>query len=128
MTARDLARFGLLYLREGRWRGQQIVPREWVRASGQVHKAVPYDGVAGYGLSWWIPDGPLQEYGTYSASGSGNQSVMILPALDIIFVFRASAVLDDGVNGLDAREILLRLIGALSGVPKDYPVFVPVTN
>ena len=37
MSARDLARFGLLFLNDGRWKGQQVVPVDWVRASTQTY-------------------------------------------------------------------------------------------
>lgn len=128
MSARDLARFGLLYLREGRWSGQQIVPAEWVRTSTRIHKEVPYEPVAGYGLNWWIPSGSLREYGTYLASGTGSQSIMVLPELDIVFVHRATSYLESGVNGLEVREILLRLIKTRTGHAQEQPEFVPLTK
>ena len=128
MTARDLARFGLLYLREGRWEDRQIVPAEWVAASSRVHMDVPYEPVAGYGLSWWIPSGPLKAYGTYLAAGAGSQSIMILPELDIVFVFRSSAVLDRGVNGLEVRDILMQLLDARTESAQVDPDLVPWTE
>jgi CubicO group peptidase (beta-lactamase class C family) len=125
MTARDLARFGLLYLRDGRWEDRQVVPADWVAASRRIHIDVPYEPVAGYGLSWWIPSEPLQAYGTYLAAGVGSQSIMILPALDIVFVLRASAVLERGVSGLEVRDILMRLLDARAGTASDHPELIP---
>jgi len=128
MTARDLARFGLLYLRDGRWTDRQVVPAAWVDASRRIHIDVPYEPVAGYGLSWWIPSGPLQAYGTYLAAGAGSQSIMILPELDIVFVLRASAVLERGVNGLEVRDILMRLLDARTDTGREAPALVPWTE
>ena len=128
MSGRDMARFGLLYEREGCWRDQQIVPADWVEASGQIQKAVPYDPVAGYGLMWWIPSGPLQKHGTYLASGSGSQSIIIAPELDIVFIHRATADLGRGVNGLQVREILHRLIDAQNEPAVDQPQLVPLSE
>lgn len=128
MSARDMARFGLLYLSNGRWNDHQIVPADWVEASGRVHKKIPGEHAAGYGLSWWIPAGPLEKYGAYHASGTGNQLITILPGLNIVFVQRASSVLDDGVFGLDAREILYRLIDARTGNESDQPELIPVSG
>jgi CubicO group peptidase (beta-lactamase class C family) len=56
MSARDLARFGLLYARGGMWQGQQIVPAAWVRESTTAHSQT-YIG-SGYGYLWWtgFPD------------------------------------------------------------------------
>ena len=52
MTARDMARFGLLFLREGEWDGEQIVPRDWVRDS--VTSYSDAGGSGGYGYMWWV--------------------------------------------------------------------------
>lgn len=57
MTARDMARFGLLYLREGRWRDQQIIPNSWVRESTTAYSVADgntRDGYSGYGYLWWV--------------------------------------------------------------------------
>lgn len=128
MSARDMARFGLLYARNGRWERQQVVPADWVETSGQIHKDVPYEPVAGYGLLWWIPSGELGEYQTYLASGTGSQSIIVVPELDIVFVHRATADLERGVNGLQAREILLRLINARIGETRENPRLIPLTE
>ena len=128
MSARDLARFGLLYLRKGRWNGQQIIPAEWIEDSRRIHKEVPGDAVAGYGLSWWIPAGKMQEYEIYLASGSGNQSIMILPKLNIVFVHRASAILDEGVHGLAVHDILSKLLDTRNEQEVDEPQLIPVNK
>jgi CubicO group peptidase (beta-lactamase class C family) len=128
MSARDMARFGLLFLSNGSWNDKPIVPADWVENSGRVHKEIPGEHAAGYGLSWWVPAGPLEKYGAYLASGSGNQLITILPELNIVFVQRASSVLDDGVFGLDVREILYRLLDARTGDESEQPELVPVSR
>ncbi|NYH15612.1 serine hydrolase domain-containing protein [Paraburkholderia bryophila] len=50
MSARDLARFALLYLHDGRWRDRQIVPAEWVAESTQSYSDTT---TGGYGYMWW---------------------------------------------------------------------------
>jgi CubicO group peptidase (beta-lactamase class C family) len=125
MSARDMARFGLLYLNNGKWNNVQIIPDDWVESSRFIHQNVPGEFAAGYGLSWWIPAGPLETYDAYHASGAGSQLITILPKLNIVFVQRASSVLDDGVFGLDAREILYKLIDARTGTETDQPELVP---
>ena len=128
MSARDMARFGLLYERNGRWECRQIAPADWVETSGQIHKDVSYEPVAGYGLLWWIPGGELREYKTFLASGTGSQSIIVVPELDIVFVHRATADLERGVNGLQAREILLRLINARTGETRKNPRLISLTE
>lgn len=50
MTARDLARFGWLFLNRGNWNGLQVVPEGWVHESLTAHS---FDGTNGYGYMWW---------------------------------------------------------------------------
>jgi CubicO group peptidase (beta-lactamase class C family) len=92
MTARDLARFGELFLRRGRWDGQAIIPRPWVETS-----VLPYSdaGTGGaYGYMWWVTrDGILfpnqvMPAGSYAAKGAGGHVVLVLPSLDTIIVHR----------------------------------------
>jgi CubicO group peptidase (beta-lactamase class C family) len=55
LSARDLARFGLLHARDGRWNGQQVVPASWVRDSVKPladTRNVFFPG-RGYGYMWW---------------------------------------------------------------------------
>ena len=79
MRARDLARFGSVYLHGGKWEGRQIVPAAWVEASIERH--VPslraWSGPAkyGYGYQWWI--GSPGGIDVAAAVGNGNQRVFI---------------------------------------------------
>jgi CubicO group peptidase (beta-lactamase class C family) len=92
MTARDLARFGELFLRQGRLNGRQIVPGDWVEAS-----VLPYSdaGVSGaYGYMWWVArdgilfPGVVLPRGSYAALGAGGHAVLVIPALDAVVVHR----------------------------------------
>jgi CubicO group peptidase (beta-lactamase class C family) len=55
ITARDLARFGLLYLNHGRWNGKQIVPEAWVEKSTHASEMTRINGndEGGYEYLWW---------------------------------------------------------------------------
>ncbi len=105
MTARDMARFGLLFARGGQWQGRQIVPADWVARStttyspatteaGQVH--------AGYGYLWWtelggrhLEDVELPQ-GTFSARGAGGHFILVLPVWDLVIVHRVDTDQKDG--------------------------------
>ena len=88
MSTRDLARFGLLYLRGGKWGERQVVPEEWVAQSTHAWMQTGYGD--GFGFQWWISGAKLLEkYGTYSALGRGN-SIDVLPGLDIVLVYRGN--------------------------------------
>ena len=92
MSTRDLARFGLLYLRNGQWRDQQIVSAEWVRESTASHSQIWPDG--GYGYMWWtgtkgglIANVMVREH-SFSASGAGVNKVIVLPYRNLVIVHR----------------------------------------
>jgi CubicO group peptidase (beta-lactamase class C family) len=80
-TARDFARFGLLYLRGGMWEADQVVPRSWVDY-GRTLRSVDTDG-EGYGAHWWVVD---DEHGAFRASGYEGQSIFLCPPLDLAIV------------------------------------------
>jgi hypothetical protein len=98
MSARDMARFGLLFLRRGNWRGKQIIPQHWVDQSTASHfresDTTPNPQYA-YGYLWWrIVDGPLKELGMYSARGYGGHSIDVLPGASLVFVHRVDTFWD----------------------------------
>lgn len=82
MSARDLARFGELYLQEGRWNGKQIVPAAWVERSTRVHAEGWPDRYGEYGYLWWVrPDA-----GAFMAVGYGGQYLYVAPEDDLVIV------------------------------------------
>jgi CubicO group peptidase (beta-lactamase class C family) len=94
LTARDMARFGLLYLHGGRWEDKQIVPEEWVRESFQLHvefnaQGPKGPGAIGYGYLWWIlfpdPQGNGRQ-NIYAAMGHKAQYIFIIPEHDMVVV------------------------------------------
>jgi CubicO group peptidase (beta-lactamase class C family) len=96
ITARDLARFGLLYLRLGCWNGRQILPRSWVEKSSHADEMVQAlgDDAGGYEYLWWVEykgvhfPGVIVPPGTYSARGAGGHYLVVVPALDLVVVHR----------------------------------------
>lgn len=92
ISARDFARFALLYLYSGQWNGLQVVPADWVKAS--TH---PYSDTesGGYGYLWWTGDsatGAAAKYpfppGSFWAEGHLGQYAVVVPSLDLIIVNR----------------------------------------
>ncbi|MBU8906024.1 serine hydrolase domain-containing protein [Desertibacillus haloalkaliphilus] len=91
MSARDMARFGQLYLQNGVWEGEQMIPVQWIEESTSVHTPTanaPY----GYGYMWWVADsGYFRELGLYSAIGRYGQSIDIIPSENLVFVHRVDS-------------------------------------
>ena len=80
-TARDYARFGLLFLRGGRWNGQRIVSRAWVRAATGPQTASDYDNP--YGYFWWV-DGHRPD--RFYALGNHGQYIYVDPVARVVVV------------------------------------------
>jgi CubicO group peptidase (beta-lactamase class C family) len=95
ITARDMARFGLLYLRHGRWNKKQIVPEAWVEKSSHASEMVKANGtdLGGYEYLWWVDYGgvhfpEVSVPGIFSARGAGAHYLFIIPTLDLVIVHR----------------------------------------
>jgi len=83
-TPRDFAKYGLLYMRDGVWDGQRILPEGWVDYARTPAPAQPADSPHGYGAHWWLLKD--DDLGTFFASGYVGQNIYVVPALDLIIV------------------------------------------
>jgi CubicO group peptidase (beta-lactamase class C family) len=81
-TARDFARFGLLYLRDGIWDGRRLLPEGWVDSARTI-RSLDVDDGWWYGHHWWIRG---DELGTFWANGYEGQMISCVPALDLVVV------------------------------------------
>lgn len=94
-TARDMARFGYLYLRNGRWEDQQIVPAGWVHESTQKHSEGGFPANHAYGYFWWVEKNT--DYNIFFAGGFGEQRIFVIPELDMVIVVTVDV--DQGIGG-----------------------------
>jgi CubicO group peptidase (beta-lactamase class C family) len=106
MTAHDMARFGLLYLRNGEWRGKQIVPRTWVSESTTAYSDAGPKG--GFGYIWWcaingrlFPNVKLN--GAFAAWGLGGHYILVMPDIDTVVVHRFNTDLDGDAGVTDEQ-------------------------
>jgi CubicO group peptidase (beta-lactamase class C family) len=90
LPARDLAKFGYLYLNGGRWDGTQVVPANYVQASTQPQSkpppSVPADG---YGYQWWTTS--VASHRSFFAAGFAGQLIQVIPDLDLVVVLTSDA-------------------------------------
>ena len=107
-NARDLARFGLLYLQSGVWNGERLISEEWIDFVRTPAPATVGRG-GQYGGQWWLvpenrDDVPKD---AYSTSGNRGQYAVVVPSHDLVIVRRG---LDYGRQGFDrwglTREVL----------------------
>jgi CubicO group peptidase (beta-lactamase class C family) len=86
MSARDLARVGVLYLHKGEWNGRRILPKGWVEESTRTHTVAWYD--TGYGYYWFVGRNrhwPVPD-GSFLAIGIGGQYLLVVPDHDLVMV------------------------------------------
>jgi CubicO group peptidase (beta-lactamase class C family) len=121
MSARDLARFGLLFLNDGEWDGTQIIPSEWVRDSTRSYSKT---SVGGYGYMWWTVSGQLGELGVYAALGYGGHAIYVVPAARLVFVHRVDTYERKRVSHESIRLILKRILRARMGPPRADPALI----
>jgi CubicO group peptidase (beta-lactamase class C family) len=118
-TARDFARFGLLYLRGGTWDGHEVVTREWVEHARTPTTAVlPPGETRRYGAHWWLWDDP---FGTFAAHGYEGQRIAVVPALDLVVV-RLGRTTADHYD--DLHDVLAGIVACFAGVGGPRPVWV----
>lgn len=96
LSARDLARFGLLFARGGEWNGKQIIPRSWVVESTQTCSET--SETRGYGYMWWTAakdNGEIPQ-GAFTANGYRGHRILVIPQWDIVIVHRVNTFEKEG--------------------------------
>lgn len=114
LRARDLAKFGSLYLHGGRWNGTQVIPADWVTTSTRrqfrfrPRTGADAGGEFGYGYFWWYNCYPTTAglIEARTAVGNGQQRVFVLPGLDMVVTILAGRYNDFTIGSTLATRIL----------------------
>jgi len=102
LSTRDMARIGLLMLREGNWNGRQVVSKEWAKRITSLvtpfrEMNPPYQRSLGmpwrwgYGYMWWVWDAPNSQgpfVGAYTGMGAGGQFITVIPQADMVLAHK----------------------------------------
>ena len=107
MKARDMAKFGSLYLQQGVWDGEQLIPKDWIESATKTHVEEN-----NYGYSWWVTD-----FGGFVGSGAGGQYLAVLPDEDMIVVITSGI----GNRHYDTLNSIMKN-SILSAVVSDEPI------
>ncbi len=84
LTPRDMAKFGFLFLQNGIWAGEQILPLDWVSTASTAYTQVNIE--SGYGYQWWTSTA----LNAFEARGYAGQRIMVLPEQNLVLVFTAN--------------------------------------
>ena len=118
MSARDLARFGVLYQKSGNWKGQQIISEIWIDESTMAYSVYDEAAGIGYGYMWaiFMEGGEMEQivgYPGFYHTGVAIQALVVIPELKLVIVelFDTDPMAEDPGNGgfelgmmiLDAR-------------------------
>jgi CubicO group peptidase (beta-lactamase class C family) len=91
ISANDLARFGYLMLRNGKWNGKQLISEQWVRDASQSH--VTMSDTFDYGFNWWVfRDGKVYGARGISLGWAATSSLWVVPESDLVIAFVRSNV------------------------------------
>lgn len=111
MTARDMARFGLLVQRHGGWSADEVVPGAWLDQA----LAPSQDLNRGYGFLWWLGRGMGKGVpdDLVAALGALDQMIVVVPSLDVVLVRQGGAGLETSQNTSSFQaEVVNRLVQA----------------
>ena len=113
-TARDLARFGMLYQQKGMWKDERLLSEEWIEF---VRTPAPATSETGnfYGGQWWlVPDSRTDvPADAYSTAGNRGQYVVVVPSHDLVIVRRG---LDYGRQGFSQWDLTREVLKAFDPV------------
>jgi hypothetical protein len=117
MSARDMARFGVLYQQYGKWKGTQIIPELWIDESTIPYSVGEETGGQGYGYMWGIiPEdsdlGRLIGFPGYFHGGADVHALVIIPDLKLVLVERFDTDQDWEDPGDAGLELGLMIINA----------------
>jgi len=125
MSARDAARFGLLFARGGMWQSGRILSEHWVKRSSALYSID--NEVFGYGFYWWISrESRFAKYGMYSAQGVGNQMIAVFPKIDMVIVNRANTYEGESTPMLKLLGIIEKVLEARTGPSVANPALAPL--
>ncbi len=92
-SARDFAKFGYLYLRDGVWEGERLLPESWVDFA---RTKTPADNANIYGAGWWITaygeerthaqNAKTPPWDAFHAGGHEGQTIWVVPSRDLVIV------------------------------------------
>lgn len=115
VTARAMARFGLMFMNRGKWQDRQIVPAAWTEEASRPSQTMNPN----YGYLWWNNAAgrwPGVPQDAYASLGKFDNSMLLVPSLDLIVLRQVG---DDTVpdRKLNIGELWKLAVNAVSDAP-----------
>ncbi|WP_298758690.1 serine hydrolase [uncultured Psychroserpens sp.] len=119
MSTRDMARFGVLYLNNGKWKSKQVVPANWILKSTSIVSSDlgRFADREGFGYLWWVSKG-IKGEPMYYTSGSGGHRIIVLPHSDLVVVHRVNTYEGKNVSESEIKQLVEKILDAKSGAGK----------
>jgi len=114
---RDMAKFGYLFLKKGKWKEKQLVSTRWVNESTQRHISATM--TPGYGYQWWVVSPDI-----YTAIGYSGQRIYILKKQNMVVAITANLGMELGMvpDGL-IRGYIMPSIKSATALPENQKAF-----
>ncbi|MGY5798545.1 serine hydrolase domain-containing protein [Rheinheimera faecalis] len=114
LRPRDMLKLGVLYLQQGQWQGEQLLPSDWVQRMTSRQATGP---AGDYGYYFWLRQQDGVSY--YTAEGDGGQYIAVFPTLDMVLVLTQGNYLQWPVYKAQADRIIQQLILSTQAQPAD---------
>ncbi|TXK84515.1 serine hydrolase [Paenibacillus sp. N3.4] len=101
LTLRDMAKLGYLYMKEGQWDGETIIPKPWIKETliQRVTQNYANGTQGGYGYYWWLKSlapgivrNSKKPIETFYASGAGGQRIFVIPSLQLVVALTSNSM------------------------------------
>ncbi len=110
-SARELAKIGYLFLRDGKWKKKRLLPKGWVAEATNTSQELNKE----YGYLWWVRTknaDPNLPKDSYNAAGFGGQFISVFPSQDLI-VIRLTSLLEGNASNVDGDTFARVALAAL---------------
>lgn len=129
MSARDIARYGQLFLQKGRWNDKPIISKEWVEKS--TYPVSKHGGGTKlgrwYGYLWGVSE-YYSDYRMYFASGTGGQFLAVFPTENLIFVNLCNTYQNDKVSDRELIILFDLILKSKVSKPSDNPELITLES
>ena len=95
LSARDLHRYGLLYLNKGKWEGKEIIPEAWIDISTQPYSVTNPNYGIGYGMLWYVlMKNEFRSNRSFFHTGTGIHMLGVYPSAKVVLVHRVNTEME----------------------------------